>query len=651
MAYEFPSEGRLGLETTLEESQESLEEFGRQFTCGVFHSPSPSPAPGPSLSMEPSSMNNPDWSSTQSFTTGEGALTPSSSSSEDQQPSPLDVESFVLGTDVISASFQEVYPAHIAFSSPSSSSDGRSHASTDGYLSNSPALSDLYLAGNADPSGQLLGNGHTFWQDQHQSLMVQPNYNGSTISDTQNHLSPARYHTGLSLQSSISQSYPQPQRLAIPQISVMTPMTYPSPNRLPWDYQAMEQTSIQCTGLISDQTGLLESPLSATSPMQGSMDTFRSFSQDNTALREYHGNMYQNLPVTDSSVSNVSVPVSNHSPSSSAHGAITHSPQQHAEGSNLSSSLMSTPFPGHATGNSAAVATPHSTPIPRRQDLSLRTNRQDRRQEPPPSSQRVPARGRQSSSVVPLMAAESPESSENSSPRAPRKSNMKGGRKGSLARENRKEASDMRKTGACWPCTIMREKCSKGDPCNRCSSMSQRSKAHGLGCDRRQLKGDMMRSFIPTSMDPGQLYESCMAFVEEDVGGWCSTPTAQLGIKVPFSIGIGRPLEWVCHEYNPAPRNSSRNISWHINERGDHWRRKVTPSPPLAIKSLGPDALSSWMSSLLEQNLEDVSDMYFWEGYQLRTEIIKVLCQLYDSLRCRSAVRITWHHPIHKVLD
>ena len=97
--------------------------------------------------------------------------------------------------------------------------------------------------------------------------------------------------------------------------------------------------------------------------------------------------------------------------------------------------------------------------------------------------------------------ARSPSTSDTASSVSPRSlaspiiSKNRGGRKHGLDGKSRREAADLRGS-ACWPCAVNREKCSLGAPCVRCSRMSARSKAQGLGCDRRHLKNDMMPSFI-----------------------------------------------------------------------------------------------------------------------------------------------------------
>lgn len=250
------------------------------------------------------------------------------------------------------------------------------------------------------------------------------------------------------------------------------------------------------------------------------------------------------------------------------------------------------------------------------------------------------------------------ESSSASSLAAPRSRAMIGGRKGHLAEGNRIGAGCMRKTGACWPCTIMRERCSEGDPCHRCAAASYRSKAHGLGCDRRQLKRDMMRSFIPVTMDRGQLLESYMEYLSRDAKGWSTQPKAQEGIRVSFFAGFGRFLDLTCFEYEPLFGTPPRSLTWNNNSRyivesqeGDKgWQRAYTLSAPLALRHLDMEGLKTWMECMIEQSLEDIGDMYYWEGHQLRTEIITSLCQLYGSLRS-DLVRSGMKGLLHAIAD
>lgn len=75
------------------------------------------------------------------------------------------------------------------------------------------------------------------------------------------------------------------------------------------------------------------------------------------------------------------------------------------------------------------------------------------------------------------------------------------------------------------------------------------------------------------------------------------------------------------------------SISWTINDHGETPRRTFKPSPPLAIKKIDTDALQIWVNSLIDNNLEDIGDMYWWEGHRMRTEIIGLICSFYDNLR------------------
>jgi len=74
-------------------------------------------------------------------------------------------------------------------------------------------------------------------------------------------------------------------------------------------------------------------------------------------------------------------------------------------------------------------------------------------------------------------------------------------------------------------------------------------------------------------------------------------------------------------------------MSWTSNGQGQPWHRIHKPSPPLAIKALDPKVLEGWMTSLIKRNLEDVGDMYYWEGSQVRTDMLQALCSMYDALR------------------
>ena len=64
------------------------------------------------------------------------------------------------------------------------------------------------------------------------------------------------------------------------------------------------------------------------------------------------------------------------------------------------------------------------------------------------------------------------------------------------------------------------------------------------------------------------------------------------------------------------------------------------PSPPLAIKGLKKDELAAWISRLIANDLEDVGDMYWWEGQQMRTDLVKLLCTFYDNLRGQESVSL-----------
>ncbi|KAL1304757.1 hypothetical protein AAFC00_003694 [Neodothiora populina] len=600
---------------------ESIEEFGRQYTSGVFETPS-SPA------MEPPEIDNTTgMSSVYSSDTGEvQVLTPSSTSDEDQLSSSASMGDGNYEILDLVTTPQVPNPALQALGSPASSSDGFTIASFDTNSSSRISLSPVAfipdLAGSYD---YQYDNDSLHWSPQLQNDDLSISSGSSLMSsfpDLALLSATASQDPALALAYASNLTYPI---LSDPFVPSYAPqhgysVDLPPGTALQSPMETNASAAQHLTPLFPDQE-LSESPTSMISSAQGQWNASLALSYDVPQ------------PVYEAS----NYPTSQHESYEALNWHELTAPSVELA---MNPSIQDIANPPSLSRFSSSSNTPRADEyIPRSHpENTHREQQQSLKVTPPPQHQRrqaVRSRSSRQSSH-----SHSPGSSTLSSPSSITsptliKGVMKGGRKGPLREEGRKHAADMRGDG-CWPCAIMREKCSKGEPCTRCASKSHQSKAHGLGCDRRHLNRDMWCSFIPSSMDPGQRYADMMAYVNKDVAGWYDHPSARRGIYVPFSIGIGQPLTWLCHEYQPSMQNTSHNISWNIGGHGDTWRRTYSLSPPLALRSLDQEYLNVWMDHLIEHNLEDVQDMYYWEGHQMRTQVLILLCSLYDGLRRQS---------------
>ncbi|KAF1355096.1 hypothetical protein BDV97DRAFT_344706 [Delphinella strobiligena] len=582
MALSPPSEERHGDGNVPEET---IDEFER--LCTRFFSPSP-PTFYSTMEFPNSTMN--------SFPGGE-VLTPSSSSSEDQQPSPLDVERDTFGADAVANLASGNYAMSLNISSPSEQSEGASDNSMDASdILSSPASCNFVVPQQPQfPSFSPDAEIHD-WPPYSHADDTQNDYEGQTPSNrgTRTASGPTRLQAlSVANPASFSTSYLVPQ-VTLEQQNLAWPTPPPQYNIYsPYSYSSSTSLAVTPRSLTTlDNPGFIWSPQIQPLPLLDQFTMPQSYNPIATSLHT--------MPSSISGPEDVGLTI-------------------HETGTAESVEYVSQPGPSHA-------------PYPCEQDLAIATSREHGRHRP---SRRVP-----STVLQPRAQPHSPLSSESSSPPSATSPisvtgiRKKGGRPlgRSLPKECRRSAAEMR-GNACWPCAVNREKCSKGEPCTRCTSMSQRSKAFGLGCDRRHLKKDLLPSFIPISMDPRQIYNDIMVYITEDVSGWNDHPSAQHGIKVPFSIGVGSPFVWTCHEYRPAANNSLQNLNWITAGQGGPWKRAVTLSPPLAIKDLDVDLLNSWMDQLIDDSLEDVGEIYYWEGHQLRTQLVKSLCSLYESLR------------------
>lgn len=608
------------------------EDFWTQFTTGIVRSPSPPATSSSQSSVIMRSSNEGD------------VLTPPSSSSEDEQGNPSDDDKGLCGAASLTTPFQShdfrgIESAAPVFGGISTSS---LHASQAALL----GVPDIYSAQPATiqyvqdpravqwPMDSLQSLDQTYWTGLDNSYFINNN------AFTMNWDAAGPYALP-------ENSYPTAHSLAIPPSAhVSTFNDYPPPLHQPMssvisfdrhrDFAPGFDTVFQEKPMIAT-AGMRTIIDSNSPPTQGTLPQQSDCSVSENMLPVVDGNGPRltgcnTFPVDNSFTAMVPEQFPRLCPG--APGAATSSGPKPRF-----SPLSTTVAPSLFKNSSPAEASTGGPARPKRRRDSVRVSRVAKRD---------------STLQATSMLVLSPESSSASSSGAPRSKAMVGGRKGRLAENNRVEAGIMRKTGACWPCTVMRERCSEGDPCHRCASMSHRSKAHGLGCDRRQLKGDMMRSFIPVTMETERLFDS-YRYLPHDTSGWSSLPQGQEGIRVPFSMCFGSPLEWTCHEFERPLGTPTRSVVWNkmswneqqSRRRDDSWQRVEAPSAPLAIKHLDVGAFETWMESLIEQSLEDIGDMYFWEGHQLRTEILKIICQLYNSLQsqvvCFDMSRIILH--------
>lgn len=568
---------------------ETIDEFER--LCTRILSPSPPPIF--------STLEFPD--STMSSILGEEVLTPSSSTSEDQHSSPLDVGRDTFGADAVANLALGNYAMSLNISSPSEQSEGASDISMDASdILSSPASCNFVVPHQPHFPSVWPDTEIPYWPPYSHADDSPNDYEGRTLSNrgTRTASDPTSLQAlSMADPASFSTSYLVPQ-VTPEQQNLAWPTPFPQYN--PYSsYSSSTPLAVTPRSVPTlDNRGFIWSPQVQPLPL---LDQFTS--------PQSYNSIATSLPIMTSSTS----------------GPEDVGLAIHRIG--MVESVEYVPQPG-----------PSRPPCPSEQDLAIATSREHGRHRP---SRRVP-----STVLQPKAPPHSPLSSESSSPPSATSPisvtgiRKKGGRPlgRSLPKESRRNAAEMR-GNACWPCAVNREKCSKGEPCTHCTSMSQRSKAFGLGCDRRHLKKDLLPSFIPVSMDPRQIYNDIMVYITEDVSGWNDHPSAQHGIEVPFSIGVGSPFVWTCHEYRPAANNSLRNLNWTTAGQGAPWKRTLTRSPPLAIKNLDVDLLSSWMDQLIDNNLEDVGEIYFWEGHQLRTQLVKSLCSLYESLRSDFSVR------------
>lgn len=82
-----------------------------------------------------------------------------------------------------------------------------------------------------------------------------------------------------------------------------------------------------------------------------------------------------------------------------------------------------------------------------------------------------------------------------------------GGRDRPLTESEAEHARRLREIKQCWPCAVNRERCSAGETCLRCISISPKSKGHGIGCNRTHIQDDLIIQFVPC------MYIVCKAFL------------------------------------------------------------------------------------------------------------------------------------------
>lgn len=81
------------------------------------------------------------------------------------------------------------------------------------------------------------------------------------------------------------------------------------------------------------------------------------------------------------------------------------------------------------------------------------------------------------------------------------------------------------------------------------------------------------------------------------------------------------------------------NSTWHVesDDNRSHWRRQTRDSPPLGIKEYRSDEiyahLYKWIDTIINDDLDAIATMYYWEGHMARTEILEVICTLYEDLQ------------------
>ncbi|KIW17785.1 hypothetical protein PV08_04980 [Exophiala spinifera] len=121
----------------------------------------------------------------------------------------------------------------------------------------------------------------------------------------------------------------------------------------------------------------------------------------------------------------------------------------------------------------------------------------------------------------------------------------RGGRTRPLSPSARKEASDVRRVGACLRCTIMREKCDLQTSCHTCLTKERRK--FPKTCIRAHADWERLKSIIfPLELTSSLRRDKLFRYMSK--GAFTLSPRQPF--KIPLDLGVGTPLQVMVQEFH-----------------------------------------------------------------------------------------------------
>ncbi|KAF2454937.1 hypothetical protein BDY21DRAFT_97217 [Lineolata rhizophorae] len=289
-------------------------------------------------------------------------------------------------------------------------------------------------------------------------------------------------------------------------------------------------------------------------------------------------------------------------------------------------------------GSTAGIA---GTPLPvspAAADLSPAPSEVDTKRKKPEKGKRketaVSARQRQqrehNNSLVSPWPANGPPNARGAAARHGLKARSGGRGLGShLTPDQAAGANEMRSVGACWLCVFQRDKCTPGDPCQRCLKRATRSNPGAdvvLECVRTKLP-DMIEYFLPEEMVSIFKPEAMKAFAEQHLGGWAFNP-----IPIMLTPGKGLPpLQCELYEFSPKDVTLTHNFQYVVDPTSGKTARKIKWSPPLAMKEVNEKHVQTYekyVDEIAGRYLREFTRICFLERNSFQTRLLELICDV-----------------------